>query len=195
MARILLYCMNRTGLGHVTRILAASRQIRKLAPETELLVLTSSKNSGILWQEKIVSVKIPSQETMDLDQDLPIRHLASALTAQVFATFQPDIVIVDSAPQGAFAELFSLLSTVPQRVFLFGYFPNILGTFAYKTAISFYNRVIMPYNEGKKDNLPVKESGDGKLVWTGIFLFVRPMKFSPVKSPDDILVLGRVLTS
>jgi predicted glycosyltransferase len=87
MARILLYCMNGTGLGHVIRILAVSRQLRKLAPDTDILVLTSSENSGILLQEKIVSVKITSQETVALNQNLPIRHLASALTAQVFATF------------------------------------------------------------------------------------------------------------
>ncbi|MBT8005211.1 MAG: hypothetical protein HN578_20055 [Rhodospirillales bacterium] len=177
MARILLYCMNGTGLGHVTRILAISRQLRRLAPETEILVLTSSEHSGILWQEKIVSVKIPSQETLVLNQDLPIRHLASSITAQVFATFQPDIVVVDSAPQGAFSELLSLLSTVPNRIFLYGNFPNMIKQPAYKIAINFYDRVIMPYNEDEQDTLPVKDSADGKLVWTGDIL---------VRSGDEI---------
>ena len=177
MARILLYCMNGTGLGHITRILAVSRQLRKLAPETELLVLTSSENSNILWQEKIVSVKIPSQETIALEKNLPIRHLASSLTAQVFATFQPEIIVVDSAPQGAFSELLSLLSSVPKRVFLYGNFPNMIKHSAYRFAVNFYDRVIMPYHEDEQDILPIKDSKEGKLVWTGDIL---------VRSVDEI---------
>ena len=46
MARFLFCCVNGTGLGHITRTLAVARQVRKLAPDAEILVLTSSESPG-----------------------------------------------------------------------------------------------------------------------------------------------------
>ena len=88
MARILFCCINGVGLGHVTRVLAIARQVRRLAPDSELLVLTSSENAGILWNEGIASIKVPSYQAWERDRRLPAPQLANALTAQTVATFR-----------------------------------------------------------------------------------------------------------
>lgn len=132
MARFLFYCVNGNGLGHLTRMLAIARQVRRLAPESDILFLTSSEHTNLLWREGIASVKVPSFEALSNDRRLPVSQLAHALATQVVATFRPHVVVVDAAPAGMFSELLSVLLAVPKRVFVFERFPNYFKQQTYK---------------------------------------------------------------
>lgn len=176
MARYLFYCVNGTGLGHVTRILAIARQLRKQRPDSEFLILTSSENTSVLWKEGFASVKVPSFEAKSIDDRLPVSRLAHALTAQVVATFQPDVAVIDSQPAGMFTELLSPLTQITKRIFIFGMFPNYLKQATYRIATQFYTRIVMPFHEDEKDLVPI-DFGD-RATWVGDIL---------VRSADEIL--------
>lgn len=176
MARFLFCCVNGTGLGHVTRTLAVARQVRKLAPDAEILVLTSSESAGVLWREGIASVKVPSIEVLKEDKRLPVVPLAHAIAAQTVATFRPHMIITDSQPAGMFSELLSPILGVPKRVFLFGRFPNYFKQGPYKLALQCYERILMPYKEDEKDSIGIKMGERAR--WVGDIL---------VRSADEIL--------
>ena len=176
MARFLFWCINGNGLGHVTRTLAIARQIRRIAPDVEILVLTSSEHAGVLSREGIASVKVPSAESFEQDQRLPVPQLVHALTSQTVAIFRPDLVVVDANPAGLYGELLSPVATITKRVFVFGMFPNWVGRPEYKFAVQMYGRIVVPYHEVEKEEINI-ETGD-KGVWTGEIL---------VRSRDEIL--------
>ncbi len=153
--KYLFYCVNGTGIGHLTRSLAVARQLRRLEAGAEVLFLTSSEHSGLLWQERFTCVKVPSTEINRLQPNLPVAALAHALTAQVCATFSPDVLVVDSQACGMHGELLTPLENVRHSAFLFGYFPNYFSVPAYKTALSKYSMVIMPYSETERESLNI----------------------------------------
>lgn len=168
MARFLFYCVNGTGLGHVTRTLAVARQVRKLDGDAEILVLTSSEHAGVLWREGIPSVKVPSYEARERDRRLPVIELAHAISAQTVAIFRPHVMIVDSQAAGMFSELLSCLLAVPRRVFLLSRQPNYFSQPAYKMALQMYNRIVIAYKEEERQTVGV-DFGE-RTVWSGDIL-------------------------
>lgn len=176
MARVLFFGINGDGLGHVTRILAVARQIRKQAPNNEILVLTSSEYSHALGREGFASVKVPSPESMAWDKRIPAVQLAHSITTQVIATFRPHVLVVDSIPAGLFSEYLSPLMIVPKRVFIFCPFPHIYSELRHKIALSLYGRILMPFTEEEREHVKV-DFGD-RAVWVGDIL---------VRSMDEIL--------
>ena len=168
--------MNGEGLGHVTRVLAIARKVRQQAPDSEILVLSSSENSGILWREGIASVKLPSYQSYERDRNLPVRELVYALTAQTVATFRPDAVVVDSHTAGTFSELLSPVLNVPARIFVFNWMPKFFDVAQYQIGASFFQRIIVPYREDEKDSMALDV--DEAAVWVGDIL---------VRSADELL--------
>lgn len=176
MARLLFCCVNGMGLGHITRTLAVARQVRRLAPDSEILVLTSSENTHVLWREGIASVKVPPIGVWHENQRLPIPQLAHAITAQVVAIFRPHVLVVDSQSAGMYRELFSPLFVTPKRVFLFSRQTDYFSEQPYKDALKYYDRILIAYKEDEKERVGV-DFGD-RAVWVGDIL---------VRSADEIL--------
>lgn len=176
MTKILFHCVNGTGLGHLTRTLAVIRQLKRLAPDIEILVLTSSENSGFLWREGIASVKVPSAEVLQADRRLPVIQLAQAITAQTVAIFQPNAIVTESQPAGMFSEFLSSLLSVPKRVFIFGMFPNYLSNPLYQLGQQAASLVLMPYQEQERGLVGVNFGG--RESWIGDIL---------VRSVDELL--------
>ena len=176
MARILFCCINGTGLGHVTRTLAIARHVRRLEPDSEILFLTSSENTQVLWREGFTSIKVPSIEVLKADRRLPVIALAHAAAAQTVAIFRPDLVVTESQPGGVFHELISPILSVPRRVFVFGMFPNYFENSAYRMAFGAHDRILMPYREEERE--AIKINIEGTVDWVGDIL---------VRSSDEIL--------
>ena len=176
MARILFCCINGVGLGHVTRVLAIARQVRRLDPDSELLVLTSSENAGILWNEGIASIKVPSYQAWERDRRLPAPQLANALTAQTVATFRPHAVVVEAHTVGTYSELLSPVLNVGRRIFVFDMQPQFFEVGDYRAGLAIYQRIIVPYREDEKDSIGVTFGDNAE--WVGDIL---------VRSADEIL--------
>ncbi len=126
--KFLLSAINGVGLGHVARLLAVARELRRRVPEAEFLFLTSSEASSVIWQEGFASVKIPSwvstrEKLIDVDD---WKHLNMSLAATVVSSFRPDVLIADSFPSGESGELMPALSIIDKKILVLDYLPQFL---------------------------------------------------------------------
>lgn len=119
--RIVFYAVNGLGLGHVTRLLAIARAVRRQAPRAEILFLTSSEADGVIYREGFAAVKIPSKsirEQCGLGKSTYYK-LAQSVTWNVLSAFNPDVLVVDTYPSGSFEELIPVLGWRQKNVFVF----------------------------------------------------------------------------
>ena len=106
MIKILFYAVNGLGIGHVTRLLAIARQVRKLRPDIELLFLTSSEADSIIYQEGFAAVKVPSKtiRTKTKLSKKTFNKLIQLVTWNVISAFSPSLMVVDTFPAGNLQE-------------------------------------------------------------------------------------------
>lgn len=119
--RIVFYAVNGLGLGHVTRLLAIARAVRRQAPRAEILFLTSSEADGVIYREGFAAVKIPSKsirEQCGLGKSTYFK-LAQSVTWNTLSAFNPDVLVVDTYPSGSFEELIPVLGWRQKNVFVF----------------------------------------------------------------------------
>lgn len=119
--RWLIHATNGWGLGHVARTLALARQIRMRSPKSEILFLTNSEASNLIWREGFASVKFPSAQAVHqglIENRLAI-PLGRALAATVAATFRPHVLISDTFTLGGNNELPPLLTSWAHRVLIY----------------------------------------------------------------------------
>jgi len=114
--RIVCYAINGSGLGHLTRLIAVSRWMRRIATlldgrPPEILFLTSSDASDVLSRESFAAFKIPSRTAAakaELNK-LEYRRLVKHFVWNTLGVFSPDLLVVDTFPSGSFDELFQIL--------------------------------------------------------------------------------------
>lgn len=116
--RILLYCHNALGLGHLVRTGAIAAAIRRIDPSADVLVVTGAQITiPALFPNDVAYVKLPSArlciengQTVATAAHLSIpfdelRALRAALIKTVVTEFQPDACLVDHNPAGFYNEL------------------------------------------------------------------------------------------
>jgi predicted glycosyltransferase len=132
--RVLFYCHDSYGLGHVRRTLTLSRCLHERRPgASQLLVTGSPLAHRLVPEDDIEYVKLPS--VLKCGQDdyrarlLPldpngITSLRSELIAAATRHFTPDVVVVDHAPAGMNGEILPPLEALrksrPQTRFVLG---------------------------------------------------------------------------
>lgn len=146
--RALFYAVNGLGLGHVTRLLGIARALRRLSPESELLFLTSSEADGVLHQERMAAVKLPSKTIREATGLHKPRYLklVQAVTWNTLAAFDPDVLVVDTYPMGSFEELIPALRWRQKNVFVFReQRPDAVGLPLLQATLPLYDAVIVPH--------------------------------------------------
>lgn len=119
--RIVFYAVNGLGLGHVTRLLAIARALRRQSPEAEILFITSSEADGVIYREGFAAVKLPSKtirEQCGLGRSTYLK-MAQSVTWSALSSFNPDVLVVDTYPSGSFEELIPVLRWRQKNVFVF----------------------------------------------------------------------------
>lgn len=123
--RIVCYAVNGRGVGHLTRLTALARWMRRYAlyagVRPEILFLTTSEADGALFHEGFASFKVPSK-TAAHDGGLDrATHLALAKqwVWHSVALYRPDLLVVDTFPRGSFGELGSCLDLCKKRAFVY----------------------------------------------------------------------------
>jgi UDP-N-acetylglucosamine--N-acetylmuramyl-(pentapeptide) pyrophosphoryl-undecaprenol N-acetylglucosamine transferase len=119
--RIAFYAVNGLGLGHVTRLLAIARAVRRAAPAAEILFVTSSEADGVIYREGFAAVKLPSKtirEACGLGKSTYLR-MAQSVTWSALSSFNADVLVVDTFPSGSFEELLPVLGWRQKNVFVF----------------------------------------------------------------------------
>ncbi|MBS1190508.1 MAG: UDP-glucuronosyl/UDP-glucosyltransferase family protein [Rhodocyclaceae bacterium] len=159
--RIVFYAVNGLGLGHVTRLLAIARAVRRQSPEAEILFVTSSEADGVIYREGFAAVKLPSKtirEQCGLSRSTYLK-MAQSVTWSALSSFNPDVLVVDTFPSGSFDELIPVLGWRQKNVFVFreqrreNFQSDLL-----MAALPLYDRVIVPHDDiGQVGELPEPE--------------------------------------
>ena len=164
--RIVCYSVNGSGLGHVTRLMAVARWVRRYVAllegrPPEVLFLTSGEASDLLARAGIASFKIPSKTVvrgagMDM---LEYRRLAKQLIWQVLGIFSPDLLLVDTFPAGSFDELLQVLDGPFAKGFVFrDVKPEYAARPTFKAALGLYDVVVVPHRGGRQRSGPHPEA-------------------------------------
>ncbi len=110
--KILFYAINGTGLGHLQRLLSVARPLRDLVTafggRVDIQIVTTSDAPSVAWDFPVY--KLPSKSTVR-KQGGPVedfQRIARLTLIQLAASFRPDLLVLDTVPEGAFHELLVL---------------------------------------------------------------------------------------
>ena len=118
---IVSYAVNGSGLGHVARQVAIHRWLRRYASfagvATQHWFLTTSEADTWLWHEGFAAFKLPSKSVVEAAGVPKLSYLALAKQWiwHSLALLRPDLLIVDTFPNGSFQELLGALDLCKQR--------------------------------------------------------------------------------
>src|SRR5579862_9808654 len=157
--RILFYAVNGLGLGHVTRLLAIARAVRKERPESQILFLTTSEADAVIAKEGFAAVKLPSKTVVSISRIQPavFTKLAHTVVLNTVAAFNPALMIADTYPAGVVQELLPTLSWAMRRVFIFrAQQEERANEPFFQTALARYDLCLIPHPEGS-EKVPVPE--------------------------------------
>lgn len=121
---VVAYAVNGAGLGHLTRIIAILRWVRRLGHlagvHPDIYILTSSEACGLALTEGFAAFKIPSKTAIREAQILKEDYirLARQWVWHSLGLLRPDIFLVDTFPGGSFGELIYALDGPGAKVFV-----------------------------------------------------------------------------
>lgn len=156
--RVLCYAVNGLGLGHLTRTIAITRQLRRLCwalgEPLELTILTSSEGDGLALVHDLPAFKIPSKNIVAGGglSAARYRKLGKQWVWSAINLFSPDILLVDTFPAGSFHELYDVLDLGSKNVFVCRAIrPEIARQPAFQSALRGYDRILLPQEDGIND--------------------------------------------
>jgi predicted glycosyltransferase len=123
--RVVCYAVNGTGVGHLTRLLAIARWLRRytlaIGRKIEVWFLTSSEADALVFSEGFAAFKIPSKTIVaeaGIDRTAYLA-LAKQWIWHTLGLLRPDLFIVDTFPRGSFGELTSALDLCRHAAFVY----------------------------------------------------------------------------
>ena len=168
--RVLCYAVNGLGLGHLTRMIAIARQLRRLCwalgEPLEIVILTSSEGDGLALVHDFPAFKIPSKNIVSGGgfNAARYRKLGKQWIWNAINLFAPDILIVDTFPAGSFHELYDVLDLGSKNVFVCrAVRPEMANQPAFQSALRGYDKIILPEEDGINDT-PLPEHAREKAV-------------------------------
>ena len=194
--RILFYAVNGLGLGHVTRLLAIARAVRKRSPHSEIVFLTSSEAEDVVYREGFAAFKVPSKTLRSTGMIRPVTYarMVQTVTLNLLASFHPHILVVDTFPAGAIQELLPVLHWDSRKVFVYRVQrPEIAGSALVQNSLRLYDLAVIPHREDEGE-LPLPEGLDR--VYTGPIIIRDRSEAKPKDEARNILGLpaeGKVL--
>ncbi|MBV9471259.1 MAG: hypothetical protein JO316_21310 [Abitibacteriaceae bacterium] len=168
--RYLFYAVDGLGLGHVTRLLALARAVRRQCPAAEILLLTASEASHVIYREGFAALKVPSRAAASTGR---LRHgsfvrLSQSVVWNAVTAFDPHCLIVDTFAAGALHELLPLLRWPLRKVFVFrAQRPERANDTFLQNTLRLYDLILVPHAPDTEE-IPTP---DGiPTVWTGPML-------------------------
>jgi len=184
--RVVCYAVNGSGVGHLTRLHAIARWMRRYASalgvRAEIWFLTSCEADGILFGDGFPSFKLPSKTVIgDAGYDkLAYLALAKQWVWHSLALLRPDLLVVDTFPRGAFGELLGTLDLVRRKAFV--YRPTKASFSAradFQAMLPLYDAIVVP-DTREEAVIQVPEAAKGRVHYVG-----------PIVSRDEIELLPR----
>jgi len=119
---IVSYAVNGRGLGHLARLVAINRWLRRYATfagvRTQHWFLTTSEADTLLHREGFAGFKLPSKSAVEEAGITKLDYIALAKQWiwHSAALLRPDVLIVDTFPNGSFQELLGVLDLCRTKV-------------------------------------------------------------------------------
>lgn len=163
---VVAYAVNGSGLGHLTRVLAILRWMRRLAKlagyTLDAHVLTSSEAVGLAFEEGFAAWKIPSKTIVkesEIDKENYLR-LARQWVWHSLGLINPDILLVDTFPGGSFGELLHALDLSGHHVLIKRAMKREFAELpAVRALLPFYQRIIVPDEAGAAESFADEIAG------------------------------------
>lgn len=173
--RIVCYAVNGAGLGHVTRLLHVARWMRRLVAlldgrTPELLFLTTTEATHLITDAGFAAFKLPSKNTARQSHLDPAeyRRLARQFVWQVLSDFAPDLLVVDTFPQGSLDELLPILDGPFSRALVLRKIkPEQARRPIFAAAYRFYDAVVFPHHRAELTELLDTLPAGPPLTFTG----------------------------
>jgi len=171
----LSYAVNGGGVGHVVRQVAIQRWLKRFCAfagtRSEHWFLTTSEADTLCFHEGFSAFKLPSKtivEEAGLDK-LAYIAMAKQWVWNSLTLLRPDVLIVDTFPNGSFHELGNALDVVAKKALVLR--PVKLPFArrgAFQALVQLYDRVIVPEHEDDEVSL-LEELGlpSGRVAFTG----------------------------
>ncbi len=145
------YAVNGAGVGHVQRLCAINRWLRRYATylgiRSQHWFITTSEADSWLFAEDFAAFKLPSKSIVEpAGIDKP-EYLAMAKqwVWTAMATLRPDLFIVDTFPNGSFDELAPALDLCKKKALVLRPVrPEILDRPGFRAMTGLYDRVVVP---------------------------------------------------
>lgn len=150
--KILFYAINGTGLGHLSRLLNIARQARELLNaqglKADFQFLTTSEAPQLAWDFPVY--KLPSK-TLINDCDTSNQQFAAQakfLISNLAASFRPDLLVMDTVPEGSFQEFLFLKDYARATVFINRHKNETASQSAvHKMHLALYDLILIPDNK------------------------------------------------
>ena len=168
--RVLCYAINGLGLGHLTRLIAIGRQVRRLCwalgQPLELAILTSSEGDALALVHGFPAFKIPSKNIVAEGgmEAHRYRKLGKQWVWNAINLFSPEILVVDTFPGGSFHELYEVLDLGSKNVFICrAVRSEVASQPAFQSALKGYDLILKPEEDGVNET-PVPLSHEDRVV-------------------------------
>jgi predicted glycosyltransferase len=149
--RAVFYAVNGTGVGHLTRLLAIARWLRRYAAAAgermEIWFLTTSEADALVFSEGFAAFKIPSKTSVaeaGIDRTAYVA-LAKQWVWHTLGLLRPDLFVVDTFPRGSFGELLGALDLCRASAFVYRPVkPDVAARPDFQAMLSLYGLVLVP---------------------------------------------------
>ncbi len=200
--RIVNYAVNGSGAGHLTRLCAINRWLRRytqiLELRAEIYFLTTSEADSLLFSERFASFKLPSKTIIGetgIDKTTYL-GLAKQWIWHSLGLIRPDLFLVDTFPRGSFGELLSALDLCEYKAFIHrSVKEEFLSRPDFAAMLPLYDLILVPeYEEESQGTL--KGIRRGQLHYTGPVMIREKVECWPREkvrahfavAPGDLLV-------
>lgn len=166
------YAVNGAGVGHVQRLCAINRWLRRYATylgiRSQHWFITTSEADTWLFAEDFAAFKLPSKSIVESAGIDKPEYLAMAKqwVWTAMATLRPDLFIVDTFPNGSFDELAPALDLCRKKALVLRPVrPEILERPGFKALTGLYDRVVVPADlDSPAFSLPVDPLRTGPIM-------------------------------
>ncbi|MEM7009910.1 MAG: hypothetical protein AAF585_00370 [Verrucomicrobiota bacterium] len=154
--KIVFYAINGIGLGHLSRCEAIARRVRSFAEmlgETvDIQFLTTSDADWVVQDFPVY--KFPSKSVFAGQKGAAKRYASGAklMISNMLAWMRPDVLVVDTQSQGAFAEFHFLREYARQTVLIERHkLVEQAESSVHQTHLKLYDRVLIPDDHSQRD--------------------------------------------
>ena len=119
--RTLFYATNGLGLGHVTRLLAISRALRRQDPSHEVLILSRCEAGPFPQEDAPFTLRIPGSASARRSGLSPKSYYQTTQTLlwQAVSSFDPHLLVTDTFPEGPEGELAPIMKWPIRKAFVY----------------------------------------------------------------------------